>query len=285
MHKKTLILALSSLTLAALSQAQWTPLASDDFESYTFGQQPGGDWYKLGNNSSSGANELITDQTGGTASDSGIVLPPNTAGSGKGLYFYDNSNSSTSRAGLNFGDASQNYDVGYVSFNFSFVTVDTESTGSFGVIVLTSADNTTFGSPSNQTLAINLKYNGSLTWSGGSKTLTDPTDAHSMEIVANGGDSAFTYTALDGSGETSVASKTFDLYIDDTLVGASIGFTTPSLELGRFGVNTFSTATGADFLIDNLETYTSVPEPSESAALLAALALLLSLAVRRRTHA
>ena len=109
-----------------------------------------------------------------------------------------------------------------------------------------------------------------------------------MSIVANGSDSTFSYTALNGSGETSLDAYTFDLYVDGSLVGSSISFIIQddesTIALGRFGVNTYSTAIGADFMIDNLESYTSVPEPAESAAILAALALLLGLAIRRRKH-
>ncbi|QYY36771.1 hypothetical protein [Ruficoccus sp. ZRK36] len=285
MTPKTLVFALASLTAASFAQAQWTSLASDNFESYTFGEQPGGNWYKLGSNASSGANELITDASGGTASASGIVLP--ATGTDKALYFYDNATPSTSRAGLNLDTSgSSNYDVVRVSLDFNFATVDLENTGSFGIICLTSAGNTSFGGPLNQAMSITLRYDGTLAWSGGSLAIAD-TNWHSMEIVANETDSSFSYDALDSSGQTSIDANSFDLYVDGARVGSSIALIQQDddsyIELGRFGVNTYSTAVGADFMIDNLETFTApIPEPAESAAMLGAVALLVGFLLRRR---
>ncbi|WP_269525455.1 hypothetical protein [Coraliomargarita parva] len=281
MHQKIFLLALSSLTLANLAQAQWSPLASDDFESYTFGEQPGGNWYKLGNNASSAANELITNQTGGTATESGVTLPTNSAGSGNGLYFFDNSATSVSRAAINFGDSSQNYDVAYVSFDFSFATVDAGNTSSYGVIVLTSADTTALGSTSNQALAINLRYDGSLSWSGGSTSLVNPTASHTLEIVANGGDTNFSYAALDNSGDTLLSSNTYDLYLDGVRVDSAISFVTDTVALGRLCLNTYTSAASTGFIMDNLETYTAVPEPAQYSAVFSSFVLLIGLCMKR----
>ncbi|QYY36770.1 hypothetical protein [Ruficoccus sp. ZRK36] len=288
MTPKTLVFALASLTTASFAQAQWTDLVSDDFESYTFGEQPTGNWYRLGNNFSTSSNELITDTDGGIAPDSGLDLPGTGAGHGKALYFYDYGGGSA-RAGLNLDPTgSSNYDIVRMSVDFKFDTIGTSSAG-FGFIGLVPADYVTFGGADSTALSINLKYNASLSWSGGSLSLND-TNWHSMEIVANRTDGSFSYDALDGSGTVSIDANSYDLYVDGARVGSSVAMIVQDdesiLEMGRFGLNTYSGSTGVEFTIDNLKSYTApVPEPAESAALLGAVVLLASCLLRRRKRA
>ncbi|QYY36769.1 hypothetical protein [Ruficoccus sp. ZRK36] len=286
MTPRTLVLALASLTAASFVQAQWTDLVSDDFESYTFGEQPTGNWYRLGNNASSGSNELITDTDGGIASASGLDLPGSGAGHGNALYFYDNNTKGSARAGLNLDPTgSSNYDIVRMSVDFKFDAIGSTSTG-FGFIGLVPADFTAFGGAKSTALAINLRYDASLSWSGGSIDLND-TNWHSLEVVANRTDGSFSYTALDGSGSTSIDANSYDLYVDGARVGSSVAMVVQDddsiLEMGRFGINTYSGSEGVEFTIDNLKTYTApVPEPAESAVLLGAVVLLASCLLRRK---
>ncbi|MGE9291363.1 MAG: hypothetical protein ACQKBT_10265 [Puniceicoccales bacterium] len=265
-----LLLTLGTLT----AHAQWTLISEDDFESYTFGNQPGGNWQNTNNNTTSTtANQWVTDATGGD--HLGVTLPENYAGSGNGLYYFDDDATKVARAGLNLNSNGDSFEIVMVSFDFAFNTV-TGASGGFGVMGLTDAGNTSYGSPSNRTLSINLQNNGSLSWSGGTSGALDLQTAYNLSIVANGSDTSFSYDALDGSGERSVDSKTFDIYLDDVLLDSSVSFTTPTLDMGRFGITTFSGNTDANFLVDNMEFFTAIPEPSSSSMIIglsAALAL------------
>ncbi|WP_309386468.1 hypothetical protein [Cerasicoccus frondis] len=285
MNNKALYLSLSTLSLATLCQAQWAPLVSDNFDEYDFGDQPGTNtqgitWQNSNGASKTTSNQLVTDETGGVTG-TGVTLPANSAGTGNALYYFDG-DSGVSRNGINFSATDETYEVARVDFDFSFVAVDSLNSAGFGNVSINNPNNSATGSDTNRAVTINLHYNGRVSWSGGGIDLTDPTGSHSMSIVANGGDSSYSYDALDGSGSISLASKSFDVYIDGDLFGTSVAFDT-DLPLGRFGFTSFSTPTGAEFMIDNLETFTAVPEPAESAAYAAAVALLFCIFLRRRS--
>lgn len=274
----TLILFLSGATACL---AQWTQVGSEDFESYSFGDPLSGDWHKVNNSTNTTVNQFITDETGGT-NTAGKTLPANVAGSGKALYYFDDSSSGTARAGLNLNTSTNdNYAIAYVSVDFSFVNVDTTPSDSFGVIGLMAADNTTYGSPDSRAVSINIFTDGSMTWAGGSTSVSNPTGSHNLAIVANGSGSSYSYSALDGSGTISLASKTFDIYLDDTLVGASVAFTTDTIELGRFGITTFSSDTNVDFMIDNLNSFSAIPENSRASMIVGLFALIILAPSRR----
>ncbi len=271
----TLLLTLGALT----SYGQWTQFGGDDFESYTFGNQPGGDWQNTNGNTSTGANQWITDGTGGE--NLGITLPANSAGSGNGLYYFDDDATKVARAGLDFNDSGDSFEIIRVDFDFAFNTV-TNSAGGFGVMGITDAGNTSYGSPTNRTLSVNLQNDGSISWSGGNSGVLSLSTSYSLSIIANGSDSSFSYDALDGSGSRSVSSNTFDLYLDDTLIGESVGFTTPTLDMGRFGITTFSGNTDANFLVDNFEFFTPIPEPSSSSLLTGVFVAMVLIPASRR---
>ncbi|WP_309398131.1 hypothetical protein [Cerasicoccus maritimus] len=285
MKNKALYLSLSSLSLATICQAQWAPLVSDNFDEYTFGDQAttntqGITWQNSNGATKITSNQLVTDETGGTNS-SGAVLPANVAGTGNALYYFDN-DGGVARNGINFSATDDTYDVARVDFDFSFVDVDAGNSAGFGNVSINNPNNTATGSSTNRAVTVNLHYNGRVSWAGGGIDLTNPNGSHSMSIVANGGDSSYSYSALDGSGTVTLASKSFDVYIDGDLLGTSVGFDT-DLPLGRFGFTSFSTPTGAEFMIDNLETFAAVPEPAESAAYAAVVALIFCVFLRRRS--
>ncbi|MGE9292151.1 MAG: hypothetical protein ACQKBW_00940, partial [Puniceicoccales bacterium] len=187
MDKKTLLLSLSTIALSALCQAQWTDLVSDDFNSYSFGDQPGGNWYNTNGPSNTGGNDNVTNEEGGT-NPYGVTLPASVFGSGNALYFYDLSNTQIARAGINFGDNSQSYDIVRASFDFSFAQL-TSGTSNFGTICFTSADTDAFSGGTTHSVHISLFNDGKLGWTGGNLSVSDPTGAHTMDIVANGTDS------------------------------------------------------------------------------------------------
>lgn len=281
MNTKALLLIVSSISLASLSHAQWSELNSETFDSYSAGSQPAGDWYNSNATTTGGANGIVTDQDGVASGDSsnGVIQPASVfTGQGNALSFIDSTTANV-RAGLDAGD--QNYDILRYSLDFSFVSVTTD-TSNFGNIVFTSAGNTAFNAGTDQALAIGLKNNGSLTWAGGGSTaVSNPTGVHTMDIVANGTDSDFSYSSLETGGTTTLSGKTFDLYVDGLQVATSVAFTTSSVELGRWGLATFGSSTG-QFMVDDLTSYTSVPEPSQASALLGLVAAAMTCLVARR---
>ncbi|QYY37404.1 hypothetical protein [Ruficoccus sp. ZRK36] len=280
MKNKALTLALFSCVVCTAGFGQWTSQLSDNFDSYSFGDQPGGYWYNSSATTDTGANSLVTNQDGGTSSTN-VTLPANNLGGGNALYFFDTSGGAT-RAAMNVSSTGSNFDVVRVSFDFSLPTI-VSGTSTFGVITLTSADNTNFSSSSDRAVSISVKNDGQLVWSGGSHTLSNPSSAHSLSIVANGTDADYSYAALDGSGTSTISSYSFDLYVDDALIKTSIAFSTDSVELGRFGFTTFGGAQG-DFMIDNLEMY-SAAIPEASTMMLLALSLgVLPMALRYRAR-
>ncbi|MGE9291362.1 MAG: hypothetical protein ACQKBT_10260 [Puniceicoccales bacterium] len=259
MTQKECCILFLTLASATSGYSQWTQASSEDFEDYAFGESlEGTNWYKINRAGDPAKNQIITDETGGMNSD-GIQLPPNHAGSGNGLFFFDQSEEGLARAGVNLSETAENFDIVYLSFDFAFGSVNPESTQVFGVLGLTEAENTSFGSPQNRATSVNLKKNGILTWSGGQAAVTAPTASHNLAMVANGSNAPFSYEALDGSGPAQLAPATFDLYLDQTRVGTSVPFTTDSIALGRFGITTYSSSRDTSFIIDNLNTF--VPNP------------------------
>ena len=271
------------LTLGALTgYGQWTSIGGDDFDSYTFGSQPGGNWDNTNMSTQNTANQWITDESGGT--NEGISVPGNTAGSGNALYYFDEDASQVSKAALDLGGSGENYDIVRVSFDFSFPSTD--GTGAFGVIALTNSGNDAIGSAANRAISINMKRDGSLSWSGGASATYSAGTSHNLSIIANGSDTTFDYDALDGSGSTTLASKAFDVYIDDTLIDSSVSFTTDTIDLGRFGITTYTGTVGAEIIIDNLDfsTPSAIPEPSASSLWIGLSALLILVPASRRSR-
>ncbi len=268
---KTLLISLTSLCISGT--AFGTVLFSEDFESQTPGDKPAATAVRPSTNTATVFTEVVTGAANGAGggSGNGVELFDNESGSGGAFVFENNfvpdAGSQVSAILLSY-DFAWEQDLGsgdYARGGVSFYDPSTAAT------LNTSAN-----------IYLEIRFGGDGTFliggSGGNSTegLTVNT-AYSLDIFINDYDSQSINYDVPGGGTASLAANTFAAYLDGVLFredGLENGALVGDNNLGRFGIDSFTSSVGIDYTFDNFEVSTiAVPEPSTYAVMTGVLVL------------
>ncbi|WP_309380427.1 PEP-CTERM sorting domain-containing protein [Cerasicoccus frondis] len=279
MKKALLISSIAGLACAGTVSGQI--LFSENFEGQTPGDKPTGTAVRPSTNSATVFAEVVANAGNGAGggAGNGVELFDNESGSGGAFVFENNFVADT---------ASQQSAV-QISFDFAWQSDlgVTGSYGRFGVGAYDASTAATLNTSANIFLEIRFGSDGIFRVVGSEgNTPVNLTvgQAYAFDLFINDSDTdSLDYTAPDGAAST-LAANTFAVYLDDSLVRLD-GLVNAALSgdnnLGRFGIDSFTSHTGIDYTFDNYLVSTVVPEPS-TYALLAGAAILGLVALKRR---
>ncbi|GHB97851.1 hypothetical protein GCM10007047_12200 [Cerasicoccus arenae] len=259
-----------------------TILFSENFESQTPGDKPIGTAVRPNTNTPVVFTEVVTGVANGAGGGvgNGVQVFDDGLGSGEAFTFENNfvANTESQQSAVE------------ITFDFAWEQdlAISGKYGRFGVGLYDASTAATLNTSGNIFLELRFGSDGVFRVVGSAGSSSESLtvgQAYALSLFVNDSDTLSIDYLAPGGGTVSLASNSFAVYLGNSLVrtdGLVNGALTGDSNLGRMGIDSFTTHDGIDYTFDNYVVSTIVPEPSTYAMIAGVMVLGLVTLIRRR---